>query len=174
MAEKKLVVYFSRVGEQYSVGKITEGNTAIMAQIIAQTVGGDLFEVKLKDDHYPAGYDALTKVAKQEKQQAARPLIAGDVAHFEQYATVFIGGPVWWGDLPMAMYSFIEQHGWAKQKIFTFATHEGSGMGHIDREVAAATKLSVQSSLALYGHQLQNDRAAATAKIQAWLKTISL
>ena len=74
----------------------------------------------------------------------------------------------------MAMYTFIEQHSWAKQKIFTFATHEGSGMGHIDREVAAATKLSVQSSLALYGHQLQNDRAAATAKIQAWLKTISL
>ena len=58
--KKVLVVYFSRTGEQYSVGNITEGNTAIIAKMIADKTKGDLFEVKLKNDTYPAAYKALT------------------------------------------------------------------------------------------------------------------
>ena len=50
---KVLVVYFSRTGEQYSVGNITEGNTAIVAKMIAEKTKGDLFEIKLKNDAYP-------------------------------------------------------------------------------------------------------------------------
>ena len=66
---KTLIVYFSRTGEQYSVGNITKGNTAIVAEMIARETNGDLFEVKLQSDTYPAGYTELTQVAKQEKSQ---------------------------------------------------------------------------------------------------------
>ena len=50
---KVLVVYFSRTGEQYGVGNIQEGNTAIVAKMIAQKTGGDLFEIKLKTIRTP-------------------------------------------------------------------------------------------------------------------------
>ncbi len=91
---KVLVVYFSRTGDQYSVGNITKGNTAIMAQMIADYTGGDLFEIKLKNDAYPGEYTPLTEVAQKEKNENARPEIAADVDNFDDYDTIFVGGPV--------------------------------------------------------------------------------
>ena len=64
-ASDTLVIYFSRTGEQYTVGVIEKGNTAIVAEMIAEQTGADLFEVLPADDHYPMTYDALT-----EDQQA--------------------------------------------------------------------------------------------------------
>ena len=55
---KSIVVYFSKTGEQYGVGTITEGNTAIVAKMIADKTGADLFEVKVKNDNYPTAYKA--------------------------------------------------------------------------------------------------------------------
>ena len=57
--QKVLVAYFSRTGEQYSVGNITEGNTAIVAKMIAEKTNGDLFEIKVVNDNYPKefGYE---------------------------------------------------------------------------------------------------------------------
>ena len=83
MAGKKvLVVYFSRTGEQYGVGNITEGNTAVVAKMIAEKTKGDLFEIKLKNDTYPTEYTPLTQVAKEEKKANARPEIVGKVDNF--------------------------------------------------------------------------------------------
>lgn len=62
-----LVVYFSKTGEQYGVGNITEGNTAIIAKMIAEQTKADLFEIKLKNDTYPVEYKPLTEVALSEK-----------------------------------------------------------------------------------------------------------
>ena len=67
-----LVVYFSRTGEQYTVGVIDKGNTAIVAEMIAEETGADLFEVIPEDDHYPMTYSELTDVAKQEQKDNAR------------------------------------------------------------------------------------------------------
>ena len=61
-----LAVYFSRTGEQYTVGVIDKGNTAIVAEMITEETGADLFEVIPDDDHYPMTYSELTNVAKQE------------------------------------------------------------------------------------------------------------
>ena len=98
---KVLVAYFSRTGEQYGVGNITEGNTAIVAKMIADKTGGDLFEIKVVNDNYPGMYNALTEYAKKEKQQNARPEIIGKVENFDEYDTVFVGYPNWWVDMPM-------------------------------------------------------------------------
>jgi hypothetical protein len=68
-----LVVYFSRTGEQYTVGEIEKGNTAIVAEMIGEEAGADLFEILPADDHYPMTYDELTDVAKQEQNEKARP-----------------------------------------------------------------------------------------------------
>ena len=74
---KTLIVYFSRTGEQYSVGNITKGNTAIVAEIIAEKTDGDLFEIKVVNDNYPNEYTPLIQFAKKEKQENARPEIIG-------------------------------------------------------------------------------------------------
>ena len=66
---KTLVAYFSRTGEQYSVGDITKGNTAIVAEIIAEKTNGDLFEIKVVNDNYPNKYSPLVQFAKEEKQK---------------------------------------------------------------------------------------------------------
>ena len=167
--KKVLVAYFSRTGEQYGVGNIQEGNTAIVAKMIAQKTGGDLFEIKLKQDTYPTQYRPLTQVAKKEKKSNARPEVSAVVPNFEEYDFVFLGCPNWWGDLPMVMYSFMEQYNWSGKHIAPFVTHEGSGLSSIDKSIANTTKAAVLSGLSIYGHEAQNDRENTSLKVASWL-----
>ena len=170
--KKVLVVYFSRTGEQYSVGNITEGNTAIIAKMIAEQTKADLFEVKLKNDTYPTAYKALTEVALSEKKANARPEFADDVENFADYDVVFIGSPNWWSDMPMALYTFIESHDWSGKTVAPFVTHEGSGLSSIPSKIKAATKAEMLDGLAVYGHVAQNDREQAKEKVANWLKKL--
>ena len=171
--QKNLVVYFSKTGEQYSVGNISEGNTAIVAKMIAEQTGADLFEVKLKKDTYPTTYKALTEVALAEKNANARPEIEGKVENFSDYETVFIGVPNWWADMPMAMYTFIESYDWADKTIVPFVTHEGSGLSSIPNKMeASAHPKAVLNGFEIYGHIAQNSREEAKEKVSAWLKKL--
>ena len=90
-----LVVYFSRTGEQSSVGVIDKGNTEIVAEMIAEKNNADLFQILPEVDNYPMTYRALTDVAKQEQDAKARPAYAGEVNDLAGYETIFIGAPVW-------------------------------------------------------------------------------
>ncbi len=153
---KTLIVYFSRTGEQYSVGNITKGNTAIVAEIIAEKTDGDLFEIKVVNDNYPNEYTPLIQFAKKEKQENARPEIIGDV-NIDNYDTVFIGYPNWWAEMPMPVYTFLEKYNLSSKKVYKFCTHEGSGGVHTD-------------DFALHGHIAQNERPQAEKKVSEWLK----
>ena len=166
--KKVLVAYFSRTGEQYSVGNITEGNTAIIAKMIANKTGGDLFEIKVKNDNYPKGYTELTEYAKAEMNQNARPEIVGKVDNFEQYDTIFIGFPIWWGDKPMPVYTFIDSYNFNGKNIIPFCTHEGSGF--CGTQGMDKTGAKILKGLAIYGHTAQNDRTEADKKVSEWLK----
>jgi flavodoxin len=156
---KTLIAYFSRTGEQYSVGNITKGNTAIVAEIIAEKTDGDLFEIKVVNDNYPNEYTPLIQFAKKEKQENARPEIIGDV-NIDNYDTVFIGYPNWWAEMPMPVYTFLEKYNLSSKKVYKFCTHEGSGGVHTD-------------DFALYGHIAQNERPQAEKKVSEWLKNIA-
>ena len=168
--QKVLVAYFSRTGEQYSVGNITEGNTAIIAKMIANKTKGDLFEIKVKDDLYPKSYTELTKYAKVEKQRNARPEIAGNVNDFGSYGTIFIGYPNWWGDMPMPVYTFIENYDFTGKNVIPFCTHEGSGLSGTQNNIQKSVKGKVLNGLAIYGHVSQNDRTKADKLVSEWLK----
>lgn len=170
--KKILVVYFSKTGEQYSVGNITEGNTAVIAKMIAEQTKADLFEVKLKNDTYPTAYKALTEVALSEKKAKARPEIADDVKNFTDYNVVFLGTPNWWGDLPMALYTFIEAQDWQGKIVVPFVTHEGSGLSTIPSKIKTATQAEMLEGLAIYGHVAQNDRAQAKQNVTNWLNKL--
>ncbi|MBQ7561516.1 MAG: flavodoxin [Synergistaceae bacterium] len=170
---KSLVLVFSRADENYSVGYILKGNTMILAEYIAEKTGSDLFEVK-PAKKYPADYDTCIDVAKNELNNNARPAILED-KDISEYDTIFMGYPIWWGDLPMCLYTFIEAHNWEGKKIIPFCTHEGSGMGRTDRNIERAAKGSqVMKGLAVRGATAQNNTDSAKKNIDSWLKSLGL
>ncbi len=166
---KSLVVVFSHAGENYNVGTITTGNTMKLAQIVAEKTGAELFEVKPAKE-YPMKYDDCTDIAKREQNANARPAILAD-KDIAEYDTIYFGYPIWWGDIPMCMYTFIEAHDWAGKTVIPFCTHEGSGAGRTDRTVKAAMKgADVKRVTAVRGSVAQNDRASSEKAIDGMLK----
>ena len=167
-----LVVYFSRTGEQYTVGVIDKGNTSIVAEMISEETGADLFEVIPEEDHYPMTYSELTDVAKQEQNDNARPAYAKDVPDLSQYSTIFIGAPVWWGDWPMIMYTFFENNaeGLSGKTLIPFSTHEGSGLSGFDKKLSSACPdATVLDGLAIRGNDCQNDQDSVRKKVSEWV-----
>lgn len=174
-AADTLVIYFSRTGEQYTVGVIEKGNTAIVAEMIAEETGADLFEVLPVDDHYPMTYDALTDVAKQEQTDNARPAYSGELPDLGSYSTIFIGAPVWWGDWPMIMYTVFENNDFAGKTLVPFSTHEGSGLSGFDKKLqSACPDAEVLEGLAVRGNDAQNDQDAVRESVASWLAEIEV
>ena len=165
-----LVLYFSRTGEQYNVGVIDKGNTAIVADMIAEATGADEFEVVPADDHYPMTYDELTNVAKQEQSENARPEYQGDLPDLSAYDTIFIGAPVWWGDWPMIMYTVFENNDFTGKKLVPFSTHEGSGLSGFDSKLASVCPgAEVLEGLAIRGSDAQNEQESTKTAVEDWL-----
>ena len=135
---KVLVVYFSRPGENYNVGNVEVGNTAMVASYIKEYLKADSFEI-VPVDKYPEKYDECTDIAQKEKNDNARPKIQDKINNFDSYDTVFLGYPIWWGDLPMIMYTFMEEYDFNGKNVIPFNTHEGSGN--------AGTYQSIQTKL---------------------------
>lgn len=167
--KKTLVVYFSRTGEEYNVGRITKGNTAIVAEIIALKTGADIFEVKPATP-YPDNYEACTELAKKELESNARPALEKNIDNLAQYDTIFMGYPIWWSAVPRVMMTFLESNDFSGKKIIPFCTHGGSGLAGTEREIKDACPNSeILSGLAIVGKTAQNDYAAIEKDVDAWL-----
>ena len=134
---KTLIVYYSRKGENYwngSVKNLKKGNTEIVAEMIADMIGGDLFEVDTIKP-YAADYYACIDEAKVELREKARPELKGYMDSLDGYDTIFVGYPNWWGTMPMAMFTFLERYDLTGKRILPFCTNEGSGMGESERDL---------------------------------------
>ena len=168
-----LVVYFSRTGEQYNVGEIDKGNTAIIAEMIADETGADIFEILPEEDYYPYTYDELTDVAKQEQADKARPAYAGELPDLSAYDTIFIGAPVWWGDWPMIMYTVFENNDFSGKTLIPFSTHEGSGLSGFDKKLEnTCPDTTVEKGLAIRGNDAQNAQKKARDSVSDWLSEL--
>lgn len=167
--QKILVAFFSRAGENYSVGNVKVGNTQIVAQLIADATKADTFQIR-PAENYPTDYTECTEVAKEEHDTGARPAVIGDIKA-EDYDVIFLGYPNWWGDAPMAVYTFIDKHDWNGKTVIPFCTHEGSGLSN-EAEIKAACKgADVLKGFDIYGHTAQKNQAETKSKVQAWLKS---
>lgn len=170
--EKVLVAFFSRAGENYAVGYIEKGNTHIVAEMIAEETGGTLFHIEPVTP-YPEDYTECTQVAKKEKNENARPAVKGDIK-VEDYDVIFIGYPNWWGDMPMAVYTFIEKHDWTGKTVVPFCTHEGSGLSGTERKLKNACQgATVLKGLAIRGNTAQNARTQAKQILTKWLENLN-
>ena len=164
-----LVVFFSRTGENYTVGTISKGNTAIVADMIVDATGADAFEI-VPVTPYPDSYNECLDVATQEQRSNARPAYIDEVEGWEDYDTVFFGYPIWWGDLPMIAYTFLENHDWNGKAVIPFNTHEGSGQGDTQRTIEGlCSGATVLDGLAVRGNIAQNDSAATQKSVTDWL-----
>lgn len=167
---KALVVYFSRTGEQDKVGVIEKGNTKIVAEIIAEKTGADTFEIVPKTDNYPNTFDELCDVAKEEQNKNARPEIASTIENFDSYSTIYLGYPIWWADLPMICYTFLESYDFSGKTIVPFCTHEGSADAGTQSKIQSAVpSATVNEVLAIRGQDAQNDLDGVKSTIAEWL-----
>lgn len=101
------------------------GNTEYVARLIQETVGGDLFRIETVEP-YSLDHDPLVDQAADEQDADLRPELATHVEDFEKYEYVFLGFPNWWGDMPMALYSFFEEYDFSGKTIIPFNVHNGS------------------------------------------------
>ena len=169
---KSLVVYFSLAGEQYAVGNITEGNTSIVAKMIAQETGADLFELETVKTYPTDNHRKLVDEAKTEQSKKARPTLK-KTPDISAYDTIYIGYPNWWGDMPMCIYTFIESQSWSGKTIVPFCTHEGSGLSGTESTIRSICKgATVAKGFAVQGKTAQNNRTTARKAVQDWLKKI--
>ena len=170
---KMLIAVFSRADENYSVGRVTVGNTMKLAQVIAAKTGAELFEIA-PAKKYPANYDECTKVAQNELNQNARPAIAQD-KDISEYDVIFLGYPIWWGEAPMCVFTFIEAHDWSGKTVIPFCTSEGSGAGRTDSSLKAALKgADVKRVMNIRGRTAQKGGHDVDAAVDSWLKTLGL
>ncbi len=134
--------------------------------MIAAETGAKTFHIETVKP-YPANYMQCIDQAKKEKESNARPQVKGDVK-VEDYEVIFIGYPNWWGEPPMALFSFIEKHNWKGKTIIPFITHEGSGFGGTDKKVAQACEgATMLKGLSVQGKKAQQ---GADATVKQWLK----
>lgn len=154
-----LVAYFS-----------WSGNTQQMAQIIAEQTGGDLFEIAPATP-YTEDYDELLDIAQQEQAEEARPALAAEVENWDSYDTVFVGYPNWWGDAPMAVYTFLESYDWTGKTLVPFNTSASSGFGRSLEGIAqSAAGATVLEGLALTEGELSDEQDRVTE----WLDGLGL
>lgn len=166
---KILIVFFSHAGENYSVGNVKVGNTKLVADEIRRVTGGDEFEI-VAEKNYDMPYDALTKLAKEETEKREKPAFKGGVKDIDQYDTIFIGGPIWWGTYPRVMFTFFSKYNLNGKTIIPFSTHEGSGLGSVVSDLKSIyPKANFKEAFSIYGHETRKD----LSKVDKWLKRLN-
>ena len=153
---KKLVAFYSRADENYFQGKyryITVGNTEKVAKVIAKETGAELFKIEQKIP-YAQDYQTCISQAKKDLNNHVRPEIM-DIPHdISKYDEIYLGYPNYWGDLPIAVYTFLESFKWDGKIIHPFCTHEGSGLGQTVYKIETVCKGAVViKGLAIYGSE---------------------
>lgn len=147
------------------------GNTQYVAQLIQQTIGGDLFRIETTQT-YPGDHDPLVEQAAEEQDADARPELATHIDNFDQYEIVLLGYPNWWGDLPQPLYTFLEEYDFEGKTIIPFITHGGSGAS---RTVDTISEL--QPGALIRDNALilsRNDVAASAEEVTDWAEGLEL
>lgn len=111
------------------------GNTETVANYIHEEIGGDIVKLETVQT-YPEDYDELVDYAREEQRDNTRPELETTIENIEQYDTIFLGYPNWWGDMPMPIYSFLDQYDLSNKTIAPFITHGGSGLSGTPANIA--------------------------------------
>ena len=146
------------------------GNTQYMAYVIQEQLGADIFRIE-PETPYPTDHTTLVAQAREEQEQSFRPAIKDSIADLADYDTIYLGYPNWWGDMPMILYSFLEQYDLSGKTIVPFNTHGGSGFSST---ISTIRTLEPQANV-LNGLSISRDRIQdAEQEIVDWVKSLDI
>lgn len=145
-------------------GQVT-GNTGVVASVIADLTGADTFSIRTVES-YPDNYNDTIDQGQEEQQEDVRPELSGQIENLDSYDTIFLGYPNWWGDMPMAIYSFLDEYDLSGKTIVPFVTSGGSGFSGSVEEIEDAEP----DAEVLEGLSLSDSEATdAQSDIEEWL-----
>ncbi len=157
---KVLVVYFSATNT-------TEG----VAEHIANGLNADIYEIVPEDPYTDADLnynDNNSRTTIEMNDPNARPAISGSVENMEQYDIIFVGYPIWWGEAPRIISTFMESYDFSGKTIVPFCTSGGSGIGssasNLERLTSGATWLD--------GRRLNGSDSQDT--VMEWVNSLDL
>ena len=146
------------------------GNTGVVADMIAQATGADLFSIRTVEQ-YPNTYDATIDQGQQEQSDGARPELATHLENLDSYDTIFLGFPNWWGDMPMAVYSFLDEVDLSGKTVIPFVTSGGSGFSNtISTIQQMEPQATVQEGLSIGA----SSATGAQQQVESWLSELGL
>lgn len=166
-----LIAFYSRAGENYFGGayrSIKVGNTEKAAEMLAKLTGADLFKIE-QAKPYSENYSECIAQAKSDLKANSRPEIIGLPDNIDDYDEIYLGYPNYWGTMPMAVYTFLENYDFTGKTIHPFCTHEGSGLANTVRDIQDTAKgAKVTKGLAVCGSNV--DEAEPTLK--KWVESL--
>ena len=167
---KTLIAFYSRADENYFGGAmryVKVGNTEIVVEKIRALTGADAFKIEMREPYSPV-YMTCIAEAKAHKQANARPELAAYPDSLDNYDTVILAYPNYWGTFPMAVATFLERYDFAGKTILPLCTNEGSGMGSSESDIRACAKGAiVKSGLSITGSRAAESDSAVTRWLTA-------
>lgn len=155
-----LVVYFSATG-----------NTEAVARLLAETQGADLQEIVPAEPYTEDDLnynDDLSRANSEQNDANSRPAIAGSMENVEQYDIVYVGFPIWWGNMPKILYTFFDTYDLTGKTIVPFCTSGSSG---IEEAVRVIADMEPDATIT---EGLRTDTSQMATDVPAWLESIGL
>ena len=151
---KTLVLYYSKTGHTEELARYIQKKTnADMAQISPVTP-------------YPSDYDETVRISRLELLTGRRPPVQPLSVQLQQYDSIFLGSPLWWGTLAVPVLQFLTQYSLEGKQVFPFSTNGGGNRDKIfDDLLLLCPKADVHSPLALRAGELQR----AQRKVDTWI-----
>ena len=157
---KVLIAYFSATG-----------TTRPLAEYLADGLGADLYEIIPEEPYTDADLnynDSGSRTSIEMNDPNSRPAISGSVEDIGQYDVVFVGYPIWWGDAPHILYTFMESYDWSGKTVIPFCTSGGSGIGSSGANLESLTSGAVW----MPGQRLNS--GASQEDVMEWVGSLGL
>lgn len=166
-----LIAFYSRAGENYFGGAyrhISVGNTEKAAEMLADLTGGELYKIE-QAQPYSDDYQTCIAEAKADLQNKVRPEVVDLPADLDAYDEIYLGYPNYWGTMPMAVYTFLENYDFTGKTIHPFCTHEGSGLSNTVKDIQSAANATVTKGLAIHGSSVDSAEKA----LEKWVQEVA-
>ena len=170
---KTLIAFFSRADENYFGGAmryVKVGNTEIVVNQMKELIDADTFKIEMVNPYSPV-YMTCIDEAKKDLRENARPELSNYLDSIDEYDTIVLAYPNYWGTFPMAVATFLERYDFTGKTVLPLCTNEGSGMGSSERDVKKyANGADVRPGLAITGSQAANAKTA----VEKWFSANGL
>ena len=170
---KTLIAFYSRADENYFGGAmryVKVGNTEIVCDIMKELIPSDTFKIEMKNPYSPV-YMTRIDQAKKDLREKNRPELVRFPESIDDYDTVVLAYPNYWGTMPMAVVTFLERFDFSGKTILPLCTNEGSGMGGSERDVRRyAPGAEVKKGLSILG----SEAADSKDSLRRWLSANGL